>query len=637
MIEHKLKLVPFEELGSVMTSLLEMKSVWTPQQVALIEHVLPYLMSHVDVVSVPSVENRARLNGYWVKNLAGLEGFEKWPTSGVSVTDVLRALVVANGGDPSLSSNSETVRIPSLARSQRRALMYALERAVTNHDDSIDELFSRRGHWLAIANTLHVGEWSKKAPLAAKMFQVLRTGKRPPSWNRQMDVLLESSFDASGLKKLAFENPGYFVRNLRRSLLWAKDDANVSEVLKIFKNVAPVVSTQLLMDAKKVCESNPDYRMVMPKGNFAAHYVLDSDVKLRDSVIHKIQEIHDKVLLKRFAQLPELGKVHVDHAADGVLLPKGLRENSADTASISRGSSVGIKEDSDIVRLFLWWKGRDIDLAALGLDEHFKQTESCNYHNLKNAGMVHGGDIVNAYDGAAEFIDVNLKELNRRTRYIGLAAHVFSGPTFKNHEECFVGWQERIEGHEQRGAIMDIRTVVNKTTVESNSKCFMAAMFDVKERKLIWLDAPFPGQNGTSLLNQVSVVAETMKAMKMYSEQRPNMKDLADLHIKARGGKLVENAKDADTLFTLSNIAGNGKQLVYSAMFPRTFSGELLVGPTPNDYVKFNQKKEKVINPETKKEVLLETLDSSLEKALNKKKQKVVKVKSTVQKVKKPR
>lgn len=624
-IQHQLQLVPFDEVKALLVSMLGMKSVWTPQQKELIQHALPLLLNDgSEGFSIPSVENRAQLSGYWLNELAGKEGFNRWPASGVSVTDVLRAVVVSNGGDASLSSASEKVKVPKLSRPKRRLLVQTLERAAQNHySDSVDDLFVRRGHWLSLAHALHVGEWKSKAPLFTKMIEVLRSGSRPPSWNSQFDGLMGSKFNALTLKELAFSNPGYFVRNLRRSLLWASTQENQNKVLSVFKSIAPVVSTQLLMDVKKVCESNPKSRMVMPKGNFSAHYVLVNDVSLSELSIKKIKKVHDEVLLERFSNLPALGKVHVDAAADGVLLPKGLRDNSSDTASISRGSSVKMGEQTGVIRMFLWWKGQDIDLTAIGLDKNFRETESCNYHNLRNSGLVHSGDITWADQGAAEFIDVELSGLREQTRYIGLAAHVFSGPTFKQHEECFVGWQERIEGREKLGKIMDIRTVVNKTPVESNSKAFIAAMFDVKERKFIWLDAPFYGESGHSLLNQTHAVCEMMEAMKMYSSQRPNMKDLTDLHILARGGKRVKSAEKADTLFTLNDVVGNGSQTVYSAMFPRTFTGELLVGPSEKDYLAFSEKKELLIAKKNKGvpdlQVHVERFDLVLEKAEAKK------------------
>ena len=75
--------------------------------------------------------------------------------------------------------------------------------------------------------------------------------------------------------------------------------------------------------------------------------------------------------------------------------------------------------DCQVLRFFVWWKNgkerTDIDLSAALFDAEFVYKDIVAYYNLKGYGGCHSGDIVDAPNGASEFIDIDAGQ-GARTR-----------------------------------------------------------------------------------------------------------------------------------------------------------------------------------------------------------------------------
>ena len=97
------------------------------------------------------------------------------------------------------------------------------------------------------------------------------------------------------------------------------------------------------------------------------------------------------------------------------------------------------------MRFFVYWKQReqvtDYDLSVLLLDDDFVFAGQVSWTNLEELGAVHSGDIVEAPDGATEFIDLDLGRVS--ARYVVPQVHVYSGEGFDAVEEAFFGFMER--------------------------------------------------------------------------------------------------------------------------------------------------------------------------------------------------
>ncbi len=590
--ERALQVVDIKGLKQFLSNLTQMNTVWTPAQTELAKAALPLLV-HWDIVSektaLPQRENQAHIVGHWL-TLVGKKEIQGdvWPANRISTTDILRAAVAYSNGDPSLASSSEKVRFARMSRAQRRILMNALEKAVVETNSPLEDLFNERQGWLRLAEKLHVGEWHKQVK-AREAIDVLRNHDAPPTWNSQLNAVLEQPASDESVQKavsLFAKNPGYAARALRRVVLWAQDRSEV--ITKAFAEVADRVDTPVLLSVEATfkAEKAQRQRVMLPKGDAAWRYRVDGksatlDREIKEEVIRICQ---DK-LVERFSALEPLGKVYVEKGLDDVIVPKGLRSASDSVGVVTRGSWLPVDDDAKVIRLFLWWKdtdqGRvDVDLSAVGVTKNFRSSETCNYQALKGSGLVHSGDITSAPEGAAEFIDIYLDETRKETRYVVLTANVFTGPTFKKLPECFVGWQERQS--KQRGEIMELSTVVDKFQVTANAKGFLGVVFDVKERKIMWLDLPSTTRSGLSIHGDMKNICAAVEDFQLYAESQPKIGHLVALHVLARGGEIVENPKDADIVFSVNTRVAKKDQVVVAATQPQTVAAALLQGPVKN-------------------------------------------------------
>ena len=602
--QRALRLVDTTQLPQILGDVARMNTVWTPAQAALAKLAMPLLLSWGQFGSstnLPQRENQAQLAGAWLALLGSEQGRARlaacgtgattWPAARVSTTDLLRAAVAYSGGDPSLASSSDKVRMGKLSRAQRRVMMQALEQAVSETSDPLADLHGQRQAWLRLAEQLHVGEW-KAMPRAREAIDGLRNQPPPVSWRGKLDALLSKPATAarvSHVTQLFGGNPGFAARALGRVLRWAQ--GYEAGVLAGFGAVADRVDTPVLLALEATLQADAEAgevaraRVMLPKGVAAWRYRVEPSERVLDSAVcEQGAEVCRRALTARFAQLAPLGKVFVEPGLEDVIVPKGLRSASGSVGVVARGSKLPIGQEAKIVRLFLWWKDTDegcvdVDLSAVGVDENFQHTETCNYHGLRGDGLTHSGDLTSAPNGAAEFVDVQLAKLNKKTRYVVLAANVFHGPAFNALPECFVGWQERKSAGGQRGEIMEVKTVVDKFQVTAPSKGFVAAAFDIKERKLVWLDLPMNTRSGHSIYDSQDNVRAAVEDFALYAASQPKIGHLVDLHVAARGGVVVDAAEDADTVFCLAPRTATGAQTVIAASQPQTVASTLMVGP----------------------------------------------------------
>ena len=155
-----------------------------------------------------------------------------------------------------------------------------------------------------------------------------------------------------------------------------------------------------------------DQRIVFPKGATQKAVIIGGLEPLSDKVVVEplLQHIR-KVLVTRFEQGDELGKVWIDDKLKLCPIPTQQRSASAGRFSLARGSRLDMDSNTTL-RFFVYWVGRDIDLSATLHDEHFNKIEHISYTNLKSLKFKahHSGDITLAPNGASEFIDINVEQ-----------------------------------------------------------------------------------------------------------------------------------------------------------------------------------------------------------------------------------
>lgn len=493
--------------------------------------------------SIPFKENLCLLAGYLINDGRDISKIVK------TATDVLRVATYLSGGDVSLATNT---KFKSLPRSQRKLLIRALEKVVSEED-----IARHRNKWGKLFHNLHVREHSDSLAVIADK---LRNNKRMETFNGKVESLI-SKKDIQSVVDLLKKRPGDFARRLDHLL---RISGKKSYIINNFRLVADDVDTRVLLQVLghlNTREEATTTRTVFPKGNTQKVYLVRKNLEaLSAQTINKLRSGIEESLTKCFSALESLGKVYIDPALTECPIPSGQRSASEGLIQVARGTRLPLPADKNTLRFFIYWVGQDIDLSASLHDEDFSMQETIAYYNLKNDryGAYHSGDITNAIHGACEFIDITMdKALEAGHRYVVMNVRVFRGPSFKEHDICYAGWMTREHPHSNE--IFEPKTVENKINVMSESKSCIPVVFDLLERKAIWTDIATPSYGGgfsrvglsaNNVGNNKGSMEDTLAAVTTM-KNKVSLHKLFSLHAKARG-KIVSKRDDATTVFSLT-------------------------------------------------------------------------------------
>jgi len=458
-----------------------------------------------------------------------------------TATDVLRLAVAWSKGDVSLA---EPTKFARMKRPMRRWLIAMMDRCGSVAEDMArrPEVFKRLGE------VLHPGEYAKRFPAAAAAFEGVRNGVRPQGFNHHIERQLETRAIDDALALLP-TRPGEFARRLDHVLRVAPQPV---DVLARFEAVADQASTAVLLQAMVQFRRRGEHtlRSFFPKGETANVFAIeDTRAPLPQGAAEEAAALCEAALLRRFAQLPSLGRCHVDADLRNYLVPFSQRSASKALRTLVRGSRLPMPA-SNIVRLFLWWKnGRertDIDLSAALFDARYKYLDVLAYYNLKSYGGVHSGDIVDAPKGAAEFIDLDIALLREKgVRYVVSSINSYTSQAFCDLPECFAGWMARESAGS--GEIFEPSTVIDKVDVAANTTICLPAIFDLQAREVIWADIAlkrYPLWNNV----QNNLAGVSLMLRSLVELAKPDLHTLFMLHARARG-QLMETAGEAETVF----------------------------------------------------------------------------------------
>lgn len=477
-----------------------------------------------------------------------------------TATDVLRIATSLSDGDISLAENT---KYKKFSKTERKFLLYLLE----NSTGAIEEDMLRySGKWIRLGEILHPREYQKKFPKAAEAFRKLRNGIKIETFNSKSESLIsDEKFKYLVIHLKA--RPSELARKLDM-IVSKSTDAVVKIALTAFERGIGDISTPVLLQVlgnfRVRASEDKTIRMIMPKGNVAKMQVLDETREpMKKSVSKKVVELVNAELLRRFAELPEMGKVYIDENLKNYVVPFSQRSASKSLVTVTRGSHITLPKE-DTIRMFVYWhesgKGRiDVDLSAVILDEDFKYKEHIsytNYHGRDGYKATHSGDLQSGEHGAAEFIDIDVPSLEKYgARYVCMNVYSFTGQSFDSDafKDCFAGFMAR-QKHKS-GEIFEPKTVKQRFDITSKATVCIPLMIDVVEKKVIWADLSMRGRRGGG--NNIEYHSENtskiVRAMAEMNKHKANIYELLYLHAKARG-KVVKDAEKADVVFDETNI-----------------------------------------------------------------------------------
>jgi hypothetical protein len=454
----------------------------------------------------------------------------------------LRLAVALNGGDVSLALPTRFAKLP---RPRRRLLLRVLD----GTPNTVEDMLRWQSRWIRLGERLHPGEWQKQFPVAFQAFRVVRGDAPSETFGTKIEYSLRER-DLTSALSLLRSRPGEMARRLDHVL---RLGADANEVRQTFREVAPRVSTPVLLQLLahfKHRNEPQELRTFFPKGNVAkAQGITYNLLPIDDSVRQSFVELLEDVLRSRFSELEPLGPCYLDETLRRFPLPFANRSASKALRTLPRGSRLSLP-DSQVLRFFLWWKnGRDrtdIDLSAVIFKDDFSYLDVVSYYNLKNYGGHHSGDIVDAPEGAAEFIDINIERTKiMGGRYVVMCVNSYTDQPYCDLPECFAGWMART--HANSGEIFEPKTVQDRIDLSADTRIALPLILDLQTAEAIWIDLAlrrYPNWNNVeNNLSGISVMLRAMTSLKKLS-----LYELFELHIAARGQR-VEGRDIAKQIF----------------------------------------------------------------------------------------
>ncbi len=203
------------------------------------------------------------------------------------------------------------------------------------------------------------------------------------------------------------------------------------------------------------------------------------------------------------------------------------------------------------LRLFVHWTGEDVDLSLVGFDDAMQSVETIWYRNLAGDGFAHSGDVRQAPRGASEFIDVSLATAReRRIRYLTMSLISYKGGPFSGFP-CFAGVMERDDL--LSGAPYDPATVRLKFDITIPACSGIPLVFDLEERKVIWVDFATGGRDEGNVVTSAATIAALTRAAVDLPAIKPTAYDVLAAYASARG-TIVFRPEVADTVYRAAEI-----------------------------------------------------------------------------------
>jgi hypothetical protein len=480
-------------------------------------------------------------------------------------TDVLRLAVALSDGDVSLA---EVTKFRKMSKKERRFFLELINNISGN---ITEDMLRYKTRWIRLGEILHPGDYRNRYRRAFKAFNAIRNNHKVITFNGKVEEALAQG-DAVKAATLLVKRPGEFARRLDHLIRLSKK-ADAKKIVQSFKSVSDKVAVPVLLQVREHFahrNDEKDLRVVFPKGNVGKVQAIENElVNIPQDICDSVVSYCENGIREQFKDKETLGKVYLDEKLKDQIVPFSQRSASEGLRTLVRGSRVEIPE-GDTIRFFCHWKDLDssvnresawggyydlrvdVDLSAVMYDSDWKYKEHISYTNLKSSKYrsCHSGDITSAPNGAEEYVDLHIPSmLEYGARYVVMNLYSFTGQPFSMMPEAFAGWMIRKEP--KKGKILDARTVQDRIDITAETKISIPVVFDLEERKFIWMDLGFNNHQDFASSVENSSKGVALMAKSIAELVKPNLYDLFRLHIEARDGVIVDDIEDADNVFSL--------------------------------------------------------------------------------------
>ena len=352
------------------------------------------------------------------------------------------------------------------------------------------------------------------------------------------------------------------IRNVFRNLVFKEEQKDESELekqknIEEQKNKTEIIETLEKERIRNLQMEIP--RVVNSKGTWRK---IDETIFLSDELIEDLMEVVKNGIIEKLKEKDSLKKVFVDESYKNIAVTTSEKDSNISLRPMTKGSKIKFNSDAEVLRFFVGWKNfekdglkirTDIDLSAVYFDCEFNFLNSIAYYNQIEEGFAFSGDIVDAPDGALEFIDIyDLEKIKEKgINYILMTVRSYNGFNFKEINSVFAGVLELTKEESQDRKNMFSAAISQGFQILSKNYTTSTILVDLQKSEYIWIDMNLPVSKNYRDQNRLqnNEAAYLEDILKYFvNKEYMTMYDLIEMNVKARGTKVFDK-EVADVIF----------------------------------------------------------------------------------------
>jgi hypothetical protein len=415
-----------------------------------------------------------------------------------------------------------------------------------------EDLARNSGKFKKFLRMLHPGDFKNKFPRVVKANGFLYHDELT-TFNSKVETLL-SKKNAKVLELLQ-TRPGEFTRRLFKTIsIFGKP------AVKAYAEVLDKLTVYQLLKVERLVMSVNErfYRTIAPKGNWTKLKILENKTNISDDLrLYLSDKISETLKEKLSGKLT--GPINLDPRTNMIK----LQDNSVELAQYGRGTSFPIPENITFIRSASYWSDKSggnswFDNGWNFFDENWKALGSCcwNVNPFKYKSAVFSGDPTNSKDmegRACQMIDLYLDKLAKNgVRYAVWNILCYSKRSFNVAKEVYAALQWGEDA--KKGKLFEPKRAQLNFLLKGDNLTKYIAYIDVKERKLVYIDANLKGSVRSAQDNEANL-QKVMPAFVEYLDTLPSVFDLF-AHVK-------QSKKGTVITYDDSNVELKDKELAY--------------------------------------------------------------------------
>jgi len=402
----------------------------------------------------------------------------------INFSDIIRVVEYINY----LKYKNENIKNLNLKNQDRKLITKILDLKLEK-ETNIKECFEKQAIWCGILHHIH---YKPKTEIGKNFVEKMRGGINDSVYSNFENLLKEKQIKKAIDYLIRQKGVNSLVRKLSYIISRCENEEQIKYALSKIETKNNIVLIQNLLHYKNVKKLNRSF--VFTKFNkLKTHTETKKEVEKRKSVTNEqtaktICEILKQNLRNNLKN--KLARVYIHPSMSKIALP--IQENTSNGGFnvLPKGSKIEIEKLKKIRAFIYWKKVNDIDLSAIGLTEDLEMEEFSwrSMFDRQSDGITFSGDVVNGFNGASEYFDINLLEFKKiypKIRYIVMCANVYSGTPFCNCE-CKAGFMKR--DLKDSGNIYEPKTVKSAFAINCDSTFAYLFALDIKNSEIIWLN-----------------------------------------------------------------------------------------------------------------------------------------------------